>query len=212
MEDQGLVERSPEDTRGVVQRSFERTVGPGEIIFDAGDAEGPLFVIQAGEVELARPGPEGPHGVARLGPGDLFGERSVLLGGHRRLRATAVSSARLLELEGATLQAMCLDRPEIALRLVRKLAGRVIDLEQRLSALGVDDLLRPVVRVFARRAEPGEEGARVAIPLRRIAHESGLSMLEAHRALQQLLEERLVKLVDDVLHIPDLDALLASIE
>ncbi len=118
----------------------------------------------------------------------------------------------MLELQGATLEAMCLERPEIGLRLLRKLAGRVIHLEQRLVALGVDDLVRPVVRVLVRRSTRKGAGARVETTLRAIAEESGLSLLEAHRALQQLLEERLLKLVDDVLEIPDLEGLLRSVD
>jgi CRP-like cAMP-binding protein len=195
-----------------VLRSFERTCAPGEVIFEPGDPGVSLFVVQAGEVELTRPGEGGSLPVASLGPGDLFGELAVLLGGRRRAKARAVGAVKLLELEGATLQAMCLERPEIGLRLIRKLAGRIIDLEQRLAALGVDDLVRPVVRVLVRRAERIGVGARVDTTLRGIAKESGLSMLEAHRALQQLLEGRLVKLADDVLEIPDLEGLLASIE
>jgi CRP-like cAMP-binding protein len=195
-----------------VLHSFERTCAPGEVIFEPGDEGVSLFVIQAGEVELTRPDGGGSLPVASLGPGDLFGELAVLLGGRRRSKARAVGAVKLLELEGATLQAMCLERPEIGLRLIRKLAGRIIDLEQRLAALGVDDLVRPVVRVLVRRAERIGVGARVDTTLRGIAKESGLSMLEAHRALQQLLEGRLVKLADDVLEIPDLEGLLASIE
>jgi CRP-like cAMP-binding protein len=195
-----------------VLHSFERTCAPGEVIFEPGDEGVSLFVVQAGEVELTRPDGGGSLPVASLGPGDLFGELAVLLGGRRRSKARAVGAVKLLELEGATLQAMCLERPEIGLRLIRKLAGRIIDLEQRLAALGVDDLVRPVVRVLVRRAERIGVGARVDTTLRGIAKESGLSMLEAHRALQQLLEGRLVKLADDVLEIPDLEGLLASIE
>jgi CRP-like cAMP-binding protein len=182
------------------------------VIFEPGDEGVSLFVIQAGEVELTRPDGGGSLPVASLGPGDLFGELAVLLGGRRRSKARAVGAVKLLELEGATLQAMCLERPEIGLRLIRKLAGRIIDLEQRLAALGVDDLVRPVVRVLVRRAERIGVGARVDTTLRGIAKESGLSMLEAHRALQQLLEGRLVKLAADVLEIPDLEGLPASIE
>jgi CRP-like cAMP-binding protein len=202
----------PEDARSSVPHSFARTCAPGEVIFEPGDEGVSLFVVQAGEVELTRPDGGGSLPVASLGPGDLFGELAVLLGGRRRSKARAVGAVKLLELEGATLQAMCLERPEIGLRLIRKLAGRIIDLEQRLAALGVDDLVRPVVRVLVRRAERIGVGARVDTTLRGIAKESGLSMLEAHRALQQLLEGRLVKLADDVLEIPDLEGLLASIE
>ena len=212
MQDPRLASDRPQDTLGAVRRSFERTCTAGEVIFEPGDEGASLFVIQAGEVELCRPGAGRASLVARLGPGDLFGELAVLLGGRRRAKARAVGAVQLLELEGETLQAMCLERPEIGLRLIRKLAGRIIGLEQRLAALGADDLVRPVVRVLVRRAERQGEGARVITTLRGIAKESGLSMLEAHRALQQLLEERLVKLIDEVLEIPDLEALLSSVD
>lgn len=212
MPDPSLASDRSQDTLASVRRAFERTCRAGEVIFEPGDEGASLFVVQAGEVELCRPGTGRSSLIARLGPGDLFGELSVLLGGRRRATARAVGAVQLLELEGATLEAMCLERPEIGLRLIRKLAGRLIDLEQRLAALGVDDLVRPVVRVLVRRAELQGGGARVITTLRGIAKESGLSMLEAHRALQQLLEERLVKLADEVLEIPDLEALLSSVD
>lgn len=211
MQDSTAADRAP-DPRATGGHPFGRSFAPGEVIFEAGDEGQSLYVIQSGEVELSRPEGEGAASVARLGPGDLFGELPVLLGGPRRVRARAVGPVRVLELLGATLESMCLERPEIGLRLLRKLAGRVIHLEQRLVALGVDDLVRPVVRVLVRRSERRGAGARVPTTLRRIATESGLSMLEAHRALQQLLEGRLVKLVDDVLEIPDLEGLLRSVD
>jgi CRP-like cAMP-binding protein len=201
-----------EDTNLHVRRSFERSFEAGELVFDAGDSGETFYVVQSGEVELTRPGPLGPRTVARLGPGDFFGEMSVLLGGARSERATAARQARLLELDRSTLQEMCLEQPEIAIRLIRRLAARVIDLEKRLAALGCDDQMRPVVRVLVRHAESGENGARVPMALRHIARQAGLTMLEAHGALTQLLEQRFVRLVDDELSIPDLDALFASLD
>ena len=70
---------------------------------------------------------------------------------------------------------MCVEQPEVAIRVIQRLAARVIDLEQRLAALGVDDLLRPVVRVLRRRAEPEGDGHRVPLRLRELAGEAGLS-------------------------------------
>jgi CRP/FNR family transcriptional regulator len=199
--------RRPEDTQLAVREAFGRSFRAGETIFDVGDPGECLYVLQAGEVDLARPAPGGARRIARLGPGDLFGEMSVLVGGPRRLRATAASPARVLELDASTLQAMCIERPEIGMRLMRRLARRVVELEQRLTALGVDDLLRPVVRVLLEASEQGPEGVQVDTTLRRLAEEAGLTMLEAHRALQQLFESRLVSLDDDLLHIVDPEAL-----
>jgi CRP-like cAMP-binding protein len=163
-------------------------------------------------LELVRPGPDGPRLVARLGPGEFFGEMGVLLGRPRSVRAVAISDSCLLELDAATFEEMCIARPEIAIRVIQRLAARVIELEQRLAALGVDDVLRPLVRVLVRRADREVGGGKLATTLRRLAGEAGVSLLEAHRALGQLLERRLVRLVDDVLVIPDLEALSACLD
>ncbi len=204
--------RSAEDTGIRVRRTYERAFRAGETVFDEGDPGAVLYVIQRGEVELTRRGPSGARLVGRLGPGEFFGEMSVVLGGVRTVRASVLCETHLLELDAQTLQEMCLERPEIAIRMIRRLAGRVIELEGRLSALGIDDLLRPVVRVLVRQAEDSAEGARIPTSLRRLASEAGLSLLDAHRALQQLLERKLLRFVDDVLVSPDLDALSACLD
>ena len=201
-----------EDTGIRVRQAFERVFRASEVVFDEGDPGAVLYVIQAGEIELTRRGASGSRLVGRLGPGEFFGEMSVVLGGARTVRATAVCEARVLEIDAPVLQEMCLERPEIAIRMIRRLAARVIELEGRLSALGIDDLLRPVVRVLVRRAEEGPEGARIATTLRALASDAGLSLLDAHRALQQLLERKLVRFSEDVLVSPDLDALSACLD
>ena len=76
------------------------------------------------------------------------------------------------------------------------------------AALGVDDLMQPMVSSLLRfAARDGGMGLRVEAGLSRLAESAGLSMLEAHRALHQLLDRKLVSLEEDVLYIPDQDAL-----
>jgi len=202
----------PEDTRFRVRCAFERQLHAGELVYEEGEAGDALFVIQAGQVELSRTGSNGERVVSRHGPGEFFGEMSVLLGRPRTARAIAASEARLLQLDASTFEGMCVDRPEIAIRVIQRLAARTIELEQRLAALGVDDLLRPVVRVLVRHAEVDATGGRVDTTLRRLAEEAGLSLAEAHRALGQLMDRKLVRLADDVLLVPDLEALSAALD
>jgi CRP-like cAMP-binding protein len=202
-----------EDTEIRVRAAYQRELEAGETVFDEGDPGDRLYVIQSGEIELTREGPGGHRVVAHLGPGDFFGELGVVLGAACTTRAVAVGRARVLALDRETLEAMCLAQPEIAIRMIRVLVSRLIEAERRLAALGVDDLLRPVVRALVRRAEPDpERGARVPLTLRRVADESGLSMREAHRALRQLFERHLIQLVDDCLSIPDLESLSACLD
>lgn len=204
------------DTQLRVRTEYQRVLEPGEAVFDQGDAGDRFYVIQAGEVELTREDAARHRVVARLGPGDFFGELSVVMSEPRRSRAVAVKQTRLLELDRPTLEAMCVAQPEIGIRMIRILAARLIEAERRLAMLGVDDLLRPVVRAVLRGAQPDEAGSgsgfEVRTTLRSLAEQAGLSMLEAHRALHQLFDRKLMRLADDRLQIPDLEALSAAVE
>lgn len=193
---------------------FQRELARGEQIFAQGDPGERLYVLQSGLVELVREEASGRRVVAKLGPGDFFGEQS-LLGSQTSHNASATASAptALLELDAGMLEAMCVEQPEIAIRMIRVLIGRLVDAERRLAALGADDLLRPLVRALVRNAEPHEgRSVRISLTLRALAEQAGLSLLEAHRALHQLVDRKAIDLVDDVLIAPDLDTLSASLD
>jgi DNA-binding IclR family transcriptional regulator len=66
--------------------------------------------------------------------------------------------------------------------------------------------------VLVRRAERRGSAGRVETTLRGLAAEAGLSLADAHRALGYLMDQRLVRLSDDVLLIPDIEALSAALD
>ena len=185
---------------------------PGSMVFDEGDDGRCIYVIQSGEVELTRLGADGRSIVARLGPGDFFGEMSAILDEKRTARARAIGTTQLLEIDSETLEAMCVERPEILIRVLRRVTHRLVDAERRLSALGLDDWLRPLVRSVVELAEERVgEAARVPGKLRTLADHAGLTMGEAHRALHQLLDRKLLRIESDGLQVPDLGALEACL-
>ena len=199
-----------------LRQEFERTLEPGVIVFDEGDPGDKLYVIQAGEIELSREEAGGQRVVARLSAGDFFGELGVVLGQPCSTRAIAISKTRVLCLDAEALEGMCLGQPEIAIRMIRVLAARLIGAERRLAMLGVDDLLRPMVRALVRCAAPSgnlgggkAEEVRIAGTLRSLAEEAGLSLLEAHRVIHQLFDRKVLDLVDDSLVALNLEALSA---
>jgi CRP-like cAMP-binding protein len=202
-----------DDTNIRVQGFYQRSFQAEETVFDEGESGDKLYVIQSGEIELSRTAQGGQRVVARLGAGDFFGELGVVLGKPCINRAVAVCNTRVLELDRETLQAMCLSEPEIAIRMIRVLVSRLIEAERRLAVLGVDDLLRPMVRDLIRKAESNPEGGyRIPSTLRELADDCGLSMFEAHRALHQLFDSKVIRLVDDCLYAKDLEALSACLE
>lgn len=199
---------SSENTQVEVRRTFERNFDPGQVVFEENDPGEVLYVIQSGAIELSRQGPAGRVRLATLGPGEFLGEMSVVIGSGRSARAIAIEETHALELDGETLEAMCMDRPEVAIRIIRRLAARLVESERRLSAVGMDDLVRSVINVLLRQALPDpEQGLRIPTTLRALAEEAGVSIMEAYRVLQQLLDRKLVRLVDDVLIAPDVETL-----
>ncbi len=202
-----------EDTGFRVRRVFERRLASGEALFLEGEPGELVYVVHAGRIELTRQGPEGARLLSRKGPGELIGEMDVLLGARRSCDAHATTDSTVLELDSSTFESMCVEQPEIAIRLIQQLASRAKSLERRLEALGGDDLVRPLVRALVRRAGEGRSRASaVARSLRDLADDAGLSLVETHRALSQLVERKVVKLVEDRLEIADLDALTAAAE
>ena len=195
-----------------VVEAHQRCFDAGSLVFDEGEAGHSLFFIRSGEVELARRGAAGALPVARLGPGEFFGEQGVLVAGPRRSRATVTREAELLEVGAGVFEEMFLERPDIALRITRALASRAQALEQRLASLEGEDALRALARALLRLSRPGPDGASVEGTLRSLAAEAGLGLLEAHHALQHLVERKAVRLVEDVLQVADAAALSSLLE
>lgn len=210
----GSTARAGSDTALGVRKTFEHVARAGDLLFEHGQPADDFFVVQAGEITLVEPGEDGgvPRLVARLGPGDTLGEADALLGRKRSASAIAATDARLLRLDRETFRAMCLARPDISVRVMEQLAKQVASLEQRLAVLGMRDLVRPVARGLLRSAQAEGAGARAEITLRKLAAACGLSLRETHRGLQELLDRKLARLVDDALVVPDRGALLACLD
>jgi putative ABC transport system ATP-binding protein len=76
---------TPLELTDVAERMTRRQFMPNEVIIREGDAGEELFLISEGEVEVDRAGRE----VARLGPGDFFGELSLMSGDPRNATVVA---------------------------------------------------------------------------------------------------------------------------
>jgi putative ABC transport system ATP-binding protein len=76
---------TPHELTNVAERMTRRQYMPGEIIIREGEVGEELFLISEGEVEIDREGRE----VARLGPGDFFGELALMSGNPRNANVIA---------------------------------------------------------------------------------------------------------------------------
>ena len=85
-----------------------------------------FFVIVDGGARVVRDG----RTVARLGPGDFFGELSVLDGQPRIAQVLADGPTTCLALATWDFEAVLLAEPRVSLAILRGLAGRLRDLTE----------------------------------------------------------------------------------
>lgn len=107
-------------------------VPAGQFVFREGDSGQTMFIIESGAVEI-RLAARGSEAVAVLGPGDFFGEMAMLEDQPRFAGAFAREACRLLRIERAQFSDLLRQNVEIAVRIMRKLAGRHRRSEQRLA-------------------------------------------------------------------------------
>jgi ATP-binding cassette subfamily B protein len=86
-------------------------IEPGQLVMREGEPSGSLYLIEEGHLRLFREQGRRPRFVRRLGPGDFFGERSVLAGGIRDASVEALSVGRLLALSEDTYHRLLADVP-----------------------------------------------------------------------------------------------------
>ena len=113
---------------------------PGGTIFKRGDVGDALYVIREGEVEVMAPGMEegdADSAVARLHPGDLFGEMALVMGQPRTATVRAVAEVRCLRLPREYFEELMRDDSVLALKVYKQLtiilSHRLMDTTERLA-------------------------------------------------------------------------------
>ena len=188
---------------------LEHTFSGGQCIVERGSEGERLFVIRSGNVLRAHRDGDPPR---LLSEGDVFGEAAAILGQPYPFRAEAHGEVELLALDVAQLNRLCKENAEFAFRLIHHLAGQVA----AVPAAGADSLenrrqtagRRALAKAIHGRQDSGESNPVVVKgKLADLAEDAGISMLEAYYALHKLLDERVVRLVDDQLTLLDPEAL-----
>jgi CRP/FNR family cyclic AMP-dependent transcriptional regulator len=113
-----------EDLGGVADRTVEVDYGQGGVIVREGEIGTGFFVIVSGQVRVVRDG----ETVSTLGPGEFFGELSVLDHRPRNAQVVATAPTTCLALASWDLEGVITEQPRVALSMLRVLATRLRDL------------------------------------------------------------------------------------
>ena len=125
---------APRPTRAVPET--EARYAPGEVIFRQGDSGSEMFVVAEGRVGLSIAVEGHQREIAELGPGEFFGELSLLSGAPRTATATAREHTTLLRIGREVFTMMVQDDIDIVFAMMKKQGSRVSDSHRPLLELG----------------------------------------------------------------------------
>jgi CRP-like cAMP-binding protein len=114
--------------RKIAALTKEVSFSPGSPIVRTGERGDSFFVILEGSASVLRPGVS--PSIA-LEPGDYFGEMALLDGAPRSATVVAESAVRCLRLGSGPFLKMLRNEPEIAISMLKQLAGRVRETQAR---------------------------------------------------------------------------------
>lgn len=171
--------------------ALTRRYPAGAILFEENDPGSRMFVIRTGRVRIYRRMGENEMVLATLAPGDFFGEMALLESLPRSANAQAMEACELIEVDGETFEQMIRTNAEIAVRMMRKLASRVRELDTRLQNLLLDSGVGRAIEVLRWLSPRGKrEGDYARLDASTvhigIAAQAGISPNEVHGVLERL--------------------------
>jgi small-conductance mechanosensitive channel/CRP-like cAMP-binding protein len=118
-------ELPPEALDDLAEGSTLRRFAPDEAVVHKGDVSTALYVVSSGEAIVER---KRGREIARLAPGDIFGEMAFLTGTERTatVRAAAVP-LEVVKIEQDGLRRLLADRSDLADELAEKMAARQLE-------------------------------------------------------------------------------------
>jgi CRP-like cAMP-binding protein len=110
----------------IAQRMVEVDFPKDHVIARQGEVGTGFFLVASGSVRVVRDGKT----IANIGPGDFFGELSVLDGRPRVAQVVANEPTTCLGLATWEFEAVVKEQPAVALAILRGLAGRLRELSE----------------------------------------------------------------------------------
>jgi CRP/FNR family cyclic AMP-dependent transcriptional regulator len=185
---------------------FARDYDAGAVLFREGDPGDFMYVVQSGEVEIRRRVGDHERVLAVLPAGEFFGEMALINQRPRSATAVVRTPSRLLVIEPRTFEAMIRGKTEIAVRLIKTLAGRLERANNQIELLLLPSANHRVVQCLRRLAEEQIEAAGAAgqesaiylpVQLEDIASRVALPAHEVADIVERLYQSRLVLLAED---------------
>ena len=189
----------------------------GAVLFSQGEPGASMYVVARGSLKVTRSNTlERPTILAVLGPGDVFGEMSLLDSNDRDATVTAVGPVTLLELSRARFDEELGRRPDLVRALLGHLARRLRSSNDTVSDLVFADVPARVARLVLRLGErfgvPTDDGRLIVdhqLTQAELAQLVGSARETVNKALARFASEGWIDVQQRIITIRDADRLRA---
>ena len=151
------------EVSSLAERCGIRPFSPSEILFSEGEPCKGLYIVVSGRVRIFKMSPNGREQVLTVeGPGASVAELPVFDGGNYPASGSAIERTEVLFISRADLRAICLEKPEVSLKMlevVGKRLRRLVGIIEELSFATVRHrLISWLLRQANAEGRPGERG------------------------------------------------------
>ncbi len=209
-----FAELSEEELHALAHRVAKQHVHEGEILFNEGDPCQGFFVVESGEMKIFKTSASGREQVLTIDrAGNSIAEIPVFDGGPYPASAVATVDSVLLFLSKREFRALILEHPEVALKVLKNVGGRLrrlVALIEELSFTTVRSrLAMMIVRLAQTAGEHTQRGTEVTLPSNQeIAATIGTVRELVSRNLGRLQVEGLIRLDGKLCIVPDVEELM----
>ncbi len=138
----------------LARRAIARECAAGEMIFSEGEPCRGLYAIRSGQVKVFKTSPDGREQVLLIAsPGGTVAELPVFDGGPYPASASAVNEATVLEVRKEDVRQLCLEHPEVALKLLRVVGARLRRLVAMIEELSFTTVRQRLASLLVRAAQ-----------------------------------------------------------
>lgn len=170
----------------------ERSFMSNEFIFWDGDAPEWFYVVAEGKVKVLKHSSLGREFIiAFFGPGEMLGEVAVLEGKPYPASAQAVAATRVVGIKRESFLSFLAKHPQVALRIINVLGGRLRDAQNRLRDLAgerVEQRLASVLLMLSSKL-----GHTLPFTRQEIADMVGTTIETAIRVMSHLKERGIIR-------------------
>ena len=178
-----LADLGPEVLQRLAERVQLTEVRRRRVVYLPGDPGNALYFVNGGRVKISKVTRDGKElTLAYRGPGDLFGELVLIDGGPREEMAEAMENALITEIELGEFQRLLQHEGALAYRLVRIIAERRRDVENKIEALVFKDVNAKLADLLLRlAAEYGVDDERGLLVALKITHQEMANLIGSTR-------------------------------